>query len=91
MRGAGLVALSWTLVSLALVWSSGCKTNGSSGQTGIDDHDKGTNAAALCPRATREDCNKMCSTGSHPQECYQICKTRCPPCRDASSEWCDRQ
>jgi hypothetical protein len=91
MRGAALVALSLGLLCAALALPSGCKTNGSSGQASLDDHDKGANATALCPRATREECNKMCSTGSHPHECYQICQTRCPPCRDANSEWCDKQ
>jgi hypothetical protein len=48
-------------------------------------------AATLCPRATREECNRWCGSTAHPHECFDICRKRCPPCADPASEWCDKQ
>jgi hypothetical protein len=44
----------------------------------------------MCPRASREECNTWCATTAHPHECYDICRKKCPPCRDPGSEWCDK-
>jgi hypothetical protein len=52
---------------------------------------KGAAASTMCPRASREECNTWCATTAHPHECYDICRKKCPPCRDPSSEWCDRR
>jgi hypothetical protein len=74
-----------------------CRTDdsGSGGGEGtsgaaLSGSSKGPNASTMCPRASREECNTWCSTTAHPHECYDICRKKCPPCRDPSSEWCDK-
>jgi hypothetical protein len=51
---------------------------------------KGAGANEMCPRASREECNTWCSSTAHPHECYDICRKKCPPCKDPTSEWCDK-